>query len=144
VFASEISGFASGKLRLSGETDNLFLTGAAKAENATMKINYLQTKYSINDTVRFDKEGIKFNNVKISDIKGNTATLSGAVYHKDFRDYAADLTININSNGFMVLNTQPKDNQMFYGTAYVSMNDVAKIESDQNSLSKLKAFNTNQ
>lgn len=135
VFASEISGFASGKLRLSGETDNLFLTGAAKAENATMKINYLQTKYSINDTVRFDKEGIKFNNVKISDIKGNTATLSGAVYHKDFRDYAADLTININSNGFMVLNTQPKDNQMFYGTAYVSKNDVAKIESDQNSLS---------
>jgi hypothetical protein len=135
VFASEISGFASGKLRLSGETDNLFLTGAAKAENATMKINYLQTKYSINDTIRFDKEGIKFNNVKISDIKGNTATLSGAVYHKDFRDYAADLTININSNGFMVLNTQPKDNQMFYGTAYVSKNDVAKIESDQNSLS---------
>jgi hypothetical protein len=133
VFASEITGFASGKLNLSGETDNLFLTGAAKADNASMKINYLQTKYSLNDTVRFDKEGIKFNNVKLTDIEGNLATLSGSVYHKNFRDYAADLIINITSKGFLVLNTKSKDNQMFYGTVYAS--GVAKIQSDQNSLS---------
>jgi hypothetical protein len=133
VFASEISGFASGKLNLSGETDNLFLTGAAMAENASMKINYLQTKYTINDTIRFDKEGIKFNNVRVTDVKGNTATLSGSVNHKDFHDYSADLRINIKSSGFQVLNTLPKDNQMFYGTAYAS--GVAKIKSDQNSLS---------
>ena len=49
VFASDISGFASGKLNLSGETDNLVLTGAVMAENASMKINYLQTKYTLND-----------------------------------------------------------------------------------------------
>jgi hypothetical protein len=133
VFASEISGFASGKLNLSGETDNLFLTGAAKVDNASMKINYLQTKYSLNDTVRFDKEGIKFNNVKLTDVEGNIATLSGSVYHKSFRDYAADLIINITSKGFLVLNTKSKDNQMFYGTVYAS--GVAKIKSDQNSLS---------
>jgi hypothetical protein len=132
VFASEITGFASGKLNLSGETDNLFLTGAAKADNASMKINYLQTKYSLNDTVRFDNEGIKFNNVKLTDIEGNLATLSGSVYHKNFRDYAADLIINITSKGFLVLNTKSKDNQMFYGTVYAS--GVAKIQSDQNSL----------
>src|SRR5664280_1923101 len=133
VFASEITGFASGKLNLFGETDTLFLTGAAKADNASMKINYLQTKYSLNDTVRFDKEGIKFNNVKLTDIEGNLATLSGSVYHKNFRDYAADLIINITSKGFLVLNTKSKDNQMFYGTVYAS--GVAKIKSDQNSLS---------
>ena len=34
---------------------------------------------------------------------------------------------------FQVLNTQPKDNPLFYGTAYAS--GVAKIKSDQNSLS---------
>jgi hypothetical protein len=133
VFASEISGFASGKLNLSGETDNLFLTGAAKVDNASMKINYLQTRYSLNDTVRFDKEGIKFNNVKLTDVEGNIATLSGSVYHKSFRDYAADLIINITSKGFLVLNTKSKDNQMFYGTVYAS--GVAKIKSDQNTLS---------
>jgi hypothetical protein len=133
VFASDISGFASGRLNLSGQTDNLFLQGAAMVENASVKINYLQTKYSMNDTVRFDKKGIKFNNVRIKDIKGNIAILSGSVNHKNFRDYSADLIININSSGFQVLNTQPKDNQLFYGTAYAS--GSAKIKSDQNSLS---------
>ncbi len=134
VFASEISGFASGKLNLSGETGNIFLTGAAMVENASVKINYLQTKYSLNDTIRFDKQGIKFNDVRIKDIEGNIATLSGTVNHKNFRDYAADLTINIDSKGFLVLNTQSKDNQMFYGTVYVEKS-IAKIKSDQNTLS---------
>ncbi len=133
TFASEISGFASGKVYLSGEDGNLVLTGAVLAEKATMKINYLQTKYSITDTVRFDKKGFEFNNIRITDIKGNTATLSGSVNHTNFLDYSADLIININSSSFQVLNTQPKDNPLFFGTAYVS--GVAKIKSDQNSLS---------
>lgn len=133
TFASEISGTASGKLHLTGESGNLILTGAVLAENAFMKINYLQTKYSMTDTVRFDKKGFKFNNIRLNDIKGNSATLSGSVNHKNFRDYSADLIININSSSFQVLNTQPKDNPLFYGTAYAS--GVAKIKSDQNSLS---------
>jgi hypothetical protein len=133
TFASEISGTASGRLQLTGESGNLILTGAVLAENASMKINYLQTKYTMTDTVRFDKNGFKFNNIRLNDIKGNSATLSGSVNHKNFRDYSADLKININSSSFQVLNTQPKDNPMFYGTAYAS--GVAKIKSDQNSLS---------
>jgi hypothetical protein len=134
AFASDITGFASGRLKLSGEAGNLYLEGAALVENASMKINYLQTKYSINDTIRFDKQGIKFNDVRIKDAEGNSATLQGAVYHKSLHDYNADLTITVSSKGFLVLNTQLKDNPMFYGTAYVEKS-VAKIKSDQNTLS---------
>jgi hypothetical protein len=134
VFASDISGFASGRLRLTSQSENIFLEGAALVENASMKVNFLQTKYSLNDTIRFDKQGIKFNDVKIKDQEGNIATLSGAVYHKNLHEYSADLTINIASKGFLVLNTQPKDNPMFYGTAYVEKS-VAKIKIDPNTLS---------
>lgn len=132
-FASDISGFASGRLRLMNEGDNLYLLGGAKTENALMKITYLQSKYSMSDSIRFDKKGFRFNNIKLTDVKGNPASLSGTVYHHSFKNYSADLTINIPSSGFQVLNTQPKDNQMFYGTAYAS--GVAKIKSDQNTLS---------
>lgn len=132
LFASDISGYASGRLNLSGQGENIYLQGAAMVENASVKITYLQTKYTMNDSIRFDKEGIKFNNVKIKDVKGNTATLSGYVNHKNFREYTADLNININSGEFQVLNTQPKDNPLFYGTAYAT--GSAKIHSDQNSL----------
>jgi hypothetical protein len=133
VFASEINGLASGKLDLSGETNNLILEGSVFAENASMKINYLQTKYKMNDTIRFDKNGIKFNNIRLTDEKGNIATLSGSVNHKNFHEYIADLIININSNEFQVLNTQPKDNELFYGTVHSS--GVTKIKSGPNSLS---------
>jgi hypothetical protein len=138
VFASEITGSASGKVVLSGQTDNFTLVGAILPEKASMKINYLNTKYSLNDSVRFDKKGIKFNNIKILDSKGNSAILSGYVNHRIFKDYVADIKITINSNSFLVLNTQLKDNPMFYGTVYASGSNkkptVANIRSDQSGL----------
>ncbi len=133
TFASDISGLASGKVKLTGRPDEFTLEGSVFAENAAMKITYLGTKYTLNDSIRFDKEGIKFNNVKISDIRGNGAVLSGFVNHKNFKEYTTDLTITIGSTSFQVLNTLPKDNPLFYGTAYAS--GVAKIKSDPNLLS---------
>ncbi|MCX6254369.1 MAG: translocation/assembly module TamB domain-containing protein [Bacteroidia bacterium] len=131
VFASGINGSGTGKVNLSGEKNNFVLKGAVLAENTSMKVNYLQTLYKINDTIRFDKSGFRFNNIRVTDEKGNTATLSGTVQHKNFRDYSADLIIN--TNEFMVLNTKPKDNPLFYGTAYAS--GVTTIRSGPNSLS---------
>jgi hypothetical protein len=96
-----------------------------------MKINYLQTKYRMNDTIRFDRDGIKFNNIRVSDEKGNPATVTGRVNHKNFKDFTADLTINANES--LVLNTKPKDNTLFYGTAYAS--GVTTIKSSPNLLS---------
>lgn len=134
TFASGITGSASGKVNFYGVPNSIFLTGAIKAENATMRIDYLKTTYKINDTVRFDKTGIRFNNIKLTDEEGKTAVLSGSVLHKNFKDYSADLTININNNDFLVLNTQPKDNPLFYGKVYVSAPTVTKIKSGPNSL----------
>jgi len=101
------------------------------AENTSMKIDFLQTKFKLNDTIRFDKNGFKFNNIKLTDEKGNNATLSGSVNHNSFRDYVANLIIN--TNECLVLNTKPKDNPLFYGTAYAS--GVTTIKSGLNSLS---------
>jgi hypothetical protein len=133
VFASGITGTASGKVNLTGEPGKIILKGAIMAENASMKIDYLQTRYKLNDTIRFDRNGIKFNNIRIIDEKGNSAILSGSVNHRNFRDYYADLIINMNSNECFVLNTKPKDNPMFYGTAYAS--GVTTIKSGPGSLS---------
>jgi len=131
VFASGITGTASGRVNFSGPTDQLVLKGALFAENASMKIDYLQTRYRLNDSIRFDKNSIIFRNVKIEDERGNTAALNGTVTHKYFRDYGADLAIN--TNECMALNTKPKDNELFYGTAYAS--GVATIKSGPSSLS---------
>jgi hypothetical protein len=133
-FASGITGYATGKVNLSGPTDKLVLKGAVMAENTSMKIDYLQTRFKLNDSIRFDREGFKFNNVKLTDEKGNNAILSGAIKHKNLKNFAADLAVNIlNPNECLVLNTKPKDNQLFYGTAYAS--GVTTIKSGPNSVS---------
>ncbi len=119
TFASDISGFATGKLKLTGTTRELVLLGSVKPENARMMINYLQTYYSLNDSIRFDRNGIRFNNVRFSDEEGRTSNISGIIRHRNFRNYTADLTINM-ANNFLVLNTQFKDNPTFYGKVYAS------------------------
>jgi TamB, inner membrane protein subunit of TAM complex len=134
IFASGITGTASGTVKFFGNFNEPVLTGALMAENATIKIDYLQTKYRFNDTIRFDRTGIKFNNIRALDDKGNIATVNGTVSHKYFKNFAADLTISIpKTNEFMVLNTRPKDNDLFYGTAYAS--GVTTIKSNDTGLS---------
>ncbi len=130
-FASGITGTVSGNIRLTGEISKPVLTGALMAENTSLKIDYLQAKYTVNDTIRFDDAGIKFRNLKLTDEKGKTATLTGSVNHKYFKDFVVDLTINMND--CLVLNTQAKDNEMFYGTAYAT--GVTTIRSGPNYLS---------
>jgi hypothetical protein len=131
TFASDIHGLASGRIKFSGVPGALTLRGAIMAEEASLKIDYLQTKYNLNDTIKFNDTGILFDKVGISDEKGNTAILNGIVRHKSFKDFQADIIIN--TNECLVLNTKPKDNDMFYGTAYSS--GVTTIKSRPNSLS---------
>ncbi|NMC39343.1 MAG: hypothetical protein GYA41_13570 [Bacteroidales bacterium] len=130
-FASEISGTATGQVNLRGERGNLSLTGALMAENTSLKIDYLGTRYTINDTIRFDRKGIKFRNIRVTDQRGNFATLSGSVNHQSFKNFTADLIINLND--CQVLNTQSKDNELFYGTAFAR--GVTTIKSEPNLLS---------
>ncbi len=118
VFASDIRGLASGTVNLSGDPKNLVLQGAVFAEDASLKINYLQTRYNLNDTIRFDKKGIKFNNIRITDEEKNLASLNGFVNHKNFKDFTVDLLIKTNES--LVLNTKAKDNELFFGKAYAS------------------------
>lgn len=132
-FASDIRGTVSGKVRVSGKPGELYLTGSLMPENTSVKIDYLQTRYSINDSIRFDRRGIRFRNTRITDEEGNNAILSGAVFHNSFKDFTVDLTINMDRNDCLVLNTRQGDNELFYGTAYVS--GVTTIRSGPNSLS---------
>ncbi len=118
VFASGITGTATGKVYLSGEPNKLALKGALMVENASVKIDYLQTRYTFSDSIRFDKNKIIFKDLRMTDERGNIALLNGSVNHNYFKDYRSDLVITTNET--MVLNTKPKDNELFYGTAFAT------------------------
>ena len=117
-FASGIKGFATGKINFDGKLTQPILRGSVYAEDASLKIDYLQSRYSFSDSIFFDKEGIKLNNIIAYDEKKNTVKVNGSIKHKFFNNIVTDITLTpVNC---MVLNTNPKDNEMFYGTAYAT------------------------
>jgi hypothetical protein len=118
IFASDISGRATGKVNLSGALNKPVLSGALWCSNAKIKIDYTQVRYTFNDSIRFDSEGIKFRNIQFRDERNNSAYLNGTVNHKYFKDWQVDLSVR--AADCMVLNTRSKDNELFYGTAYAT------------------------
>jgi hypothetical protein len=117
-FASDVRGVGSGKARLHGKMKQLILEGSVMAEEASMKINFLQTRYSFSDSIRFTRKGIDFRNIRFYDDKRNQGTVNGSLTHNSFKNLG--INFDINAEKMLVLNTRPKDNDTFYGTAYAT------------------------
>lgn len=118
TFASDIRGFGTGTIRLRGKPRQLEMTGAVMAHDASMKIDFLQTRYSFSDSIRFSPSGIILRNISIFDAQKNKGMINGMITHRAFKNIGVSLDINMDR--MLVLNTRPKDNDSFYGTAYAS------------------------
>ncbi len=117
-FSSRIKGYASGELSLKGNLQQPELNGKIKIQHTSLLIDYLKTEYSISHEIEVGKDFFRFTNATILDTNGNAATLSGSIYHKNFRDFRIDL--NIKPEKLLVLNTNSKDNDLFYGRAFAT------------------------
>jgi len=116
--ASDIKGNATGTLSVKGTPQNLIINGAADVNNASFKVDYLNTTYFLDDYVYMEDNLIGFKKLKLRDSFGNIAIVDGGIYHDNFRKFV--LNIKGYMNNFQILNTTEKDNDLFYGTAFVS------------------------
>lgn len=117
-FASQVRGFASGEVTLSGSSKKPALRGKVKLQKAAMTIDYLNCRYSFSDEVTITPAAFSFNNIILIDSLNNTATLHGNISHTYFNDFK--LYLSIRTKNLMVLNTTTAQNTMFYGTAFAS------------------------
>jgi hypothetical protein len=131
AFASDVRGSATGVIRLQGGLKKMMLSGAVMAQDASMKIDFLQTRYSFSDSIRFNPEGILFSNIRIFDERKNQGTINGMLSHRSFKDIG--IALDINMERMMVLNTRSRDSESFYGTAFAS--GYAGIRGDEERLS---------
>ena len=117
-FSDKLTGTASGKLTFQASPEETFLDGKVHVLDAKMGIAALATQYRVvNQDILFDKSGITFDNMQLSDKDGNTATLTGKIRHKMFKDMQMDL--NIHTDRILAINTPRTVNAVFYGTGYV-------------------------
>ena len=115
---SDVSGKAQGTLNIRGTVAAPILEGSLAVDKGRMKFDYLQSVFTFNDKINFSENEISGNNIVLTDQDGNTATLRGGVFHEGFKYFT--LGFNADLRNFKILNTAAKDNDTFYGTAYVT------------------------
>lgn len=117
AFASDISGYASGRARLWGNFKYIDLEGDVKAEDLNLKVNFTNTRYHTSDSVHFRPGLIDLHGITIADAEGHTASLNGWVRHKFFKEPRFEFGIT-DARNFLSYNETAADNQTWYGKIY--------------------------
>ena len=81
-----------------------------------------------NEKISFTNEGIAFNNFTLIDSLNQKATINGKVLTTDYKNYRFGLDIRMNN--FRAINSTAADNEMIYGTVYLT-SDI-KVRGDLN------------
>lgn len=117
--ASNFEGTINAKGRLKGTRDLHTLKGKISAQGVGFDVDYLRTRYFINDEIMLNDANIDFKTVRVKDIYGNSGLLKGSIKHDLFSEFELDLKL-INVNKMLCLNTTKEDNSLFYGKALAS------------------------
>lgn len=113
---TDISGKATGDLKISGNLNAPDLFGKIHLQNAGMKVNYSQVYYTIDSAdIDFNKEGIDFGSFKIHDRYHNNGTVSGQLKEKGFKNLFFNFLLK--TDKLLLIDTKATDNQQFYGKA---------------------------
>ncbi|MBD8487871.1 translocation/assembly module TamB [Echinicola sp. CAU 1574] len=117
-YLTEFGGTVSGNIEMTGTLKQPNVRGIGKLTGGGVKVNYLNTYYTVDGNINFTPNEISFKGLNITDIQGNTARMNGGIAHDGFKNFVLDISSDLNN--FQVLNTSSRDNDLFYGTAYAS------------------------
>ncbi len=117
-FMSDINAHANGFAQVYGDLSAVNMRGLLVADG-NVKITPLNTQYTlVNDTVRMIPNEILFNKATVKDRNGNTATVTGALHHKNLSQLTYDL--DIDANKFLCYDFTDYGENTFFGTVYAT------------------------
>ncbi|MEL6810542.1 MAG: translocation/assembly module TamB domain-containing protein [Bacteroidota bacterium] len=129
---NNMRGFVSGNAKIDGNYRSPDINGSLVLNNSGMNIPYLNVDLDIaNNTVVTLRKGIfSIPNTLVTDTKYDTnAQMRGTVTHDDFGNWALDLTLD--TDRFLVLDTPPDEDALYYGTAFISGGSTIKGPIDE-------------
>lgn len=129
-YLSNVNGTFKGSVKVTGDIGLPELKGRLQLKNATFKVDYLNTKYNINDEIIIEPDFFGFNLIKIVDEQGNAAIATGTAFHENYDNFSLDIGLELTN--FLALNTTQIDNDLYYGRANVS--GLANISGFANNL----------
>lgn len=117
-YLSNLGGTITGKLKMLGTLSNPEIIGTARVDEGKLKVNYLNTSYTMNGSLIFQPKEISFRQLVVKDLFGQQANFSGGLKHDGFKNIYLDIRSRLTN--FQVLNTSSRENDLFYGKAFVT------------------------
>lgn len=115
---SDIQGQVTGVVNVTGKLAEPQINGTANLVNAGLRINYLNTFYSFTHSVNIQPDMFALDQVIVHDDEGHTATANGTIIHHGLKDWNFDVSLDMEK--FKVLDTDEKNNELYYGKAYAT------------------------
>jgi hypothetical protein len=112
----DLSGYASGKALLIGNFSRLTVIGDVKLNDFRFGIDYLNSYFTLNDSIHLRHNSIYFNNVNLLDKDKNVAIATGILQHKFLADWR--YSIQMNTSNILAFNATARQNPVFYGPVY--------------------------
>lgn len=123
------SGTITGQLSIKGAIASPKVLGDVKFNQAAFNATYVNSYFRMpNETISFTEEGVKFNNFTIIDSLNKQATINGGILTSDYRNFKFNM--DIKTNNFRALHSTAADNEMIYGTVFLS--SLIKVRGDLN------------
>ena len=117
---SSLRGSASGNFTLRGFISNPDMEGELRLNNAGLKFPYLNINYDFEgeSVITLLEQSFILEDFKLRDIKNNTkGILKGDISHFNFKQWF--LSLKIESDNLMVLDTENKEEAQYYGSAFI-------------------------
>jgi hypothetical protein len=119
---SDLNGYATGQLRITGPPDNLKYLGRMQLRDGELRVIYTNVLYKIPSAVfEFKEDAIDFGSFALKDQYGNTGHISrGILRHQAFDNLNFDFALN--TNKLLVLATPSASKDPFYGKLIAKAN----------------------
>jgi hypothetical protein len=113
---SKTSGLLNAEATLGGTFNRIVVNGEARIPEGQFQMDYLKTMYHLrNQKIELSEYRIWADGDTIMDVSGNIAIIEGGLIHDHFKSWSVDCSIESVNSNFMILNTLPEDNELYYG-----------------------------
>lgn len=111
----EFTGRATGHVHFYGKFKALTMEGRVFGD-ASMKVDVLNTTFSVKDSIYIEPGGLTFKDNRIFDTQGHQGRMNGYLHYRHFKNL--EYRFNFNVNDMLVMNTKESPDFPFYGTVY--------------------------
>ena len=111
----EFNGRATGHVHFYGKFKALTMQGQVYGD-ASLKVDVLNTTFSLRDSILIEPEGLTFRNNRIYDTQGHEGRMNGYLRYQHFKNLQYRFQFDVNN--MLVMNTKESPDFPFYGTIY--------------------------